>query len=109
MEDNARREAAIFVDEVASAYKRGERSKSLFRIYDKVEVALDIGDTSFVDTLLEVCCVDEIPVSVLLSLLTATLPSRARLSARASFFERVRRRIAADDPNRLKSLLGGLE
>lgn len=108
MKTDVRHEAEIFFGEIVSAYERGGRSKALFRLYDRVETDIEAGDASFVDTLLDVSQVDGIPLSVLIGLLTSTLPYRSKLNSRAPFLEKVRQRITKEDPNRLKSLLGGL-
>ena len=75
-----------FLKPVTQLEKHGHIDTALDVWYDRVDDLLKARQFEVVDGLLRQANVSSLSVDVLLGLLTATLPARSRLSARAKFF-----------------------
>lgn len=75
-----------FLQPVTQLERHGHVDAALDVLYDRVDDLLKASQFSAVDNLLRQADVASISVDVLLGLLTATLPARSKLPARAEFF-----------------------
>jgi hypothetical protein len=75
-----------FLQPVTRLEQHGHIDAALDVLYDRVDDLLKAHQFGAVDDLLREANVGSLSVDVLLGLLTATLPARSKLSARAKFF-----------------------
>jgi hypothetical protein len=78
-----------FLKPVITLEKHGHLDAALDVLYDRVDDLLKTKQFTVVDNLLSQASVGSFSVDVLLGLLTATLPARSKLQARAKFFAEV--------------------
>ena len=91
-------------------YDAGQRSKALDRLYALLDERLLEKRFGQVVELLDATPVGDLPVALLLGILTITKPWRGQLSgARDRVAGRVRARLRQEDPERCDELLRGLE
>lgn len=80
-----------FVHRARRLASRGQIDSALDLIYDQIDELLLSSDFDRVDRTLSEASPDDLPLPILLAILTATLPAKGRLQARSAFFESVQR------------------
>lgn len=78
-----------FLLPVTRLEKHGQVDAALDVLYDRVDDLLKDRKFTSVDDLLRQASIDSLSVDILLGLLTATLPARGKLAARAEFYAAV--------------------
>lgn len=86
---------------------KGERDRALDELYDVVRGTLRAGDFEYVDEFLRTIPVTQVPLHLMLGVLTSTLPAKSRLPARQEYKEKVRKELESRQIYR-DSLLSGL-
>jgi hypothetical protein len=88
--------------------RAGHRNAAMDLLYDKSDELMRTGQFEGLDMILQRLHAGELPVDVLLGLLTATLPAKSRLPSRAEFFTATER-ILRERGEYEEGLLTGLE
>lgn len=95
---------AAFVETVRT---KGDRSDAIDLVYTTIDERLRAADWAFVDAVLDAVPLD-LPLAVLLSFVTITSLAEEHVQY-AAFYARVRAHLERSVPNRVASLLSGLE
>lgn len=96
------------VDTVTKVYQSGRGSLALDQLYSWVDDLLLSGEYTRVDAIFLAPETEDMPLALVLGLLTITLQWKTELKERAGFCSRVTEKLKRQNPTGYQTLLAGL-